>query len=555
MKLKNKFLSTAFALPLAAAGLMVSCEDTCVNCNCESYSISQVSSSDSVNSVLGEMFAEQTIVIKGTGLSSTKEVFLVDSAGTAYYLTLNPAFVTDNNIIITLDNERSAFVNTESLVLVSNNGCKVNYAIAKPVAPPSIKMFYSEFVPDGDSLRVLGSGFLDDRVGRDTLKVWFESIDENGNPNGTKYPVDADSFKIQNNNEELIIPIKAGLPNNLKLCVSNSHGTSYSNMLFRDTRNVWLDFDTYSCGVNTTGIFKVGTFELNDAPDAKVNIALAKEVETTIGGFPKEVSGKYQAIINASGYQPNSFLYLTPMQSFPDSAKKNLLGPWENKESVDRMVLKFEIFVPEKLPFFSHAYMVFSAYGTEVSDSEYMMEAYGYDPDNDRPIAYPTARSLTSNEIRKKLYDKDESTGVVTCKATFAVPGAWFHPGKYVVNEDNGGVDAENVTGFFTKHGWMTVTVPLTSGDGQNFNYAIQDKGIFTAEKAAKKCGTLTSNDFYNFFFHFGGDNVMQKDKKNPMGDNSCFVAFDNFRIVPEDGGGTRFSKYSGAIPGSSYPY
>jgi hypothetical protein len=36
---------------------------------------------------------------------------------------------------------------------------------------------------------------------------------------------------------------------------------------------------------------------------------------------------------------------------------------------------------------------------------------------------------------------------------------------------------------------------------------------------------------------------------------NESFVAVDNFRIVPEDNGGARFSKYNGIIPSSRYPY
>lgn len=553
MKLKNKFLSSALLLPLATAGLMVSCEDTCVNCNCESYSVSYVSSPDSIDSSLGELYSDQTIVIKGTGLSSTKEVFLIDSAGTPYYLTLNPAFVSDKNIIITLDNEQSRFVDTENIVLVSGNGCKITHSISKPVAAPAIKMFYSEFVADLDTMRVFGSGFLDNSEGGDTLKVWFQEVDENGQlKEGKTYPIS--SYKIKNSNEELLFAVPAGLPNNLKLCAKNSHGFAVSNVMFRDTRNVWLDFDNYSCGEGTTGAFEIGTYNWNPKEDISGNHSGIME---RIGKLPKECSGKYQALTNMSDYKANSYLYLTPMSSFPDSARRNLLGQWEGVEDIQKMVLKFEVYIPEELPWYSHAYIVFSAYGTEDEGGPYCEEAYGFDPFwGGKKLEY-LSRSLTSNEIKvPSVMDKDD-LGLITCKSTFGVPGAWFHMGTYKVNADGTRDASAEIGGFSTKHGWMTVAVPLTYGDGNNFNFAIADKGIFTQEKAGKKCGMLEQKDFYNFFFHFGGEDAMQTNgaKALSSSDHSCFIAFDNFRIVPDDGGGSRFSTYSGAIPGSSYPY
>ncbi len=543
MKLKNKFLSSV-ALPLAFAGLMSSCEDSnCTNCNCDAYKISYISSSDSINSALDQLSSEQTVVIRGTGLSTTREAYLIDSTGVQYAVTLNPTFITDKNIIITMKSDAD-MIPTEKILLVSNNGCRVEYNILKPVPAPSIKLFYSEFVPDGDTLRVFGSAFIDDSQNGDSLKVWFESADAEGNPTGTKYPLASTSFMINHDNAELQIIVPEGIPNSSLLGVSNSHGLSYSKMLFRDTRNIWLDFDSLSAGETTTGAFKVGELDWNPDVIGDKTEDYAQIRQMLGGEFPKGCNGLYQVLTYAAGYDPISYLYLTPYTSFPDLPKKNLLGPWENSESVEGLCLKFEVYIPKCLPTCSQLYMVFSKYSSE--DKTIVPNVYTIDKRRAYKDCY-IARDFTSNK------DKDEAEdGSIVCNSSTGVPGAWLHMGKYTVDEDNG--TSEFKEGYYTSHGWMTVCVPLTTGDGGNFSYAISDRGIFTAYKASKHCGGFDATDFYNFFLHAGGENT-DFQKKYGGFNEYMFFAMDNFRIVPEDGGGARFSKYDGVTSGSQYPF
>ena len=233
MKLINKIITTA-VLPLAMAGMMASCEDACTNCSCDNFKITSIVSGDSLQQ-LNELYSDQVVVIKGVGLSSVHDVYLVDSTGAQYSVELNPTFVTDNNIVITMSSD-AALVSTEKVLVVSNYGCRNEYAIKKPVSAPSIKLFYCEFVPDGDTLRVYGNAFLNNPEMKDTLKVWFQSMD------GATI-VKADSFVIDHDNTELRIKVPVGVADNSYLYVQNNHGVSVSPMLFRDTRNIFLDFD------------------------------------------------------------------------------------------------------------------------------------------------------------------------------------------------------------------------------------------------------------------------------------------------------------------------
>jgi hypothetical protein len=563
MKLKNKFLSTAFALPLAAAGLMVSCEDTCVDCNCENYKVTSVSSSDSINTALGEMFAEQTVVIKGTGLASTQEIYLADSVGTLYPVALNPAFVTNNNIIVTMKSDAD-LVSTESIVLVSGSGCRVSYAIAKPVAAPSFKLFYSEFVPAGDTLRVWGSAFLSELEKQDTLKLWFEAVDENGNPNGTKYPIADSLFKVYNNFEELRIFVEEGLPENLKLAASNSHGTSYSSMLFRDTRNVWLDFDSDtthaggSSGALATFDGSKATNELTwDETSYAGNPGYFDNVMSKIGGkFPAGCDGLYTVLTNGAApganFNRECLVYLTPFTMDPARPKRNLMGPWAESKAVEDMVLKFEVYIPKDLPWGSYAYAVFSAYASESPAG--CTEAYGFSGRAGDVMPGNFSRDLTKSKngqtLKGELIADASDNTKLKCLLSAGVPAAWLHMGSFTVDEKTGTGSFKEA--FHTKDRWMTVAIPLTHGEGGAFMYDVSCSGIITGDAVSIHCGGLKSSDFYNFFLHMEDGYSCQT--KVSSG-NESFVAVDNFRIVPEDNGGARFSKYNGIIPSSRYPY
>lgn len=530
MKLKNKFFAVATALPLMMGGL-ASCEDSCNNCNCDAFVIDYVASSDSL-SQLSQLSSEQTVVIKGSGLSMTKEVYLVDSVGTQYFVALNPTMVTDNNIIITLDCDAN-LISTEKLLLVSSGGCRREYAISKPVPAPSIKLFYSEFVPDGDTLRVFGSAFIDDKAAKDTLKVWFQ--DAAGNP------IYVDSFKIEHDGTELLIPVPAGVANSTPLTVQNSHGTGVSPMLFRDSRNIFLDFDT-EIASDWRGAMDTFAFAWN--PDLATDAEKYQGILNAIGGFPKGCNGYYNAMTTSDAWQfttGENQIFMCPATEDPTKPQRNLLGDFIGY-NIESLVLKFEVYVPEAIPYASNMYIIFTEYGSELADG---LSHYG------NSNSY-IPRDYTKNGSAGDDFTEGE-TAKIACITGKGVPAAWFHPGSFNIDEDGGSATVDKP--FYTEHGWMTVTIPLSS---DVFKYAVSDRSITTTDNYLS-CGHLAVTDFYNFYMNTDDDKSFQKssNKKRGLADlgNSIFVAFDNFRIVPDDQGGARFSKYYGVTSGSKYPY
>lgn len=560
MKLQNKFLSATMAFPIALGGLMVSCEDTCNTCNCDNFKIEYIASADSIDKPLGELYANQTVVIKGTGLSATKEVYLIGLKGTPYSVTLNPAYVTENNVIVTLESGAD-LVSTDRILLKSVSGCQAFFNITKPVASPSIKMFYSEFVPDGGVLRVAGNAFLS--TPSDPLNVWFERVDIQGTPTGEKFPLAANQYKVTHNETELLITVPAGLGENLKLAVSNSHGTVYSSMLFRDTRNVFMNFDTDESNAgDESGSLQQYLAGSCETLKWRESLYAGKATDldaimTTIGGqFPEGCSGLYSALTFSDQnctMSNDALINYDPYTLFPDKPKKNLMGPWENQD-LEGLVLKFEMYVPKTLPWYSHAYIVFTPWGSR--DQVKIAEFWGIKK-KDAP-AGRFGRDYTSNDFfglsgegdsYEKITDENEVLIGIDCKKSVGCPAAWFHPGKYNIDYDGG--KASVVEGFSTD-GWMTVAIPLTSGDAGYFRFNPLEKNISTDYKVGKHCGPLDKEFMYTFFFHF--DDTSSAQKKG-YGSQNVFLALDNFRIVPEDNGGARFSVADGITSGSKYPY
>lgn len=531
MRLTNRFLTAAASV--LALGALSSCEDSCNNCNCDTYKIDYIVTSDSLNSPLSEVSSEQTVIIKGSNLSTTSEVYLVDSVGTAYSVPLNPVYVTDNNIIITLDCDANS-VSTEKLVLVSKGGCRQEYAINKPVPAPSIKMLYSEFAADGDTIRIYGSSFISEPENKDTLKVWF--YDVNNNPVYAKY-------QIANNNCELLIEVPAGVADSKQIGVKNSHGESISKFLFRDKRNIFLDFDNILASADHGAL---DTFSY-DWSEAVKSGSLANDYATMkekMGGkLPFGPTGDgdyYAAITNAPGFAFSSdqmLFYCPYSQGMPDTV--NLMKPFTG-QSIDNLVLKFEMYVPEVAPCASFFSIVFSAYATE--DDKNPAKCYSVYPDGSCGEFY--IRKLTGLDDYDDFYDSKSQT--FTCKYSDGVPGAWFHPAAFgSMDEDNGSATVGK--GYYTKHGWMTVAIPLSS---DYFRYAVYAKGITTSD-IYKACSTLKERDLCNMLI-FNEDGQYQKALKSELG-QLFFMGMDNFRIVPDDGNGARFTKYYGAS--SEYPY
>ena len=283
MRIKYGFFASVASLALGA-GLFSSCEDQCVGCQCDSFVVDRVVNADSMDVALTELSSNTTVVIVGSGLSTANGVYLVDAKNNRHSVYVNPTFVTDNAIVVTLDSDADN-MRTESLLVTSSGGCERYVELAKPVPAPSIKMFYSEFVPDGDTLRIAGSAFLS--VPGDKLEVFF--YDKNDEPISAKYE------KAHGDNELLVV-VPEGVADSKPVTVKNQFGECTSSMLFRDTRNIFLDFDNVVAS-NMHGALEPFTKEWTSYVKENAKYALYEDILAAMGGeMPKECNGYYAAI-------------------------------------------------------------------------------------------------------------------------------------------------------------------------------------------------------------------------------------------------------------------
>lgn len=535
MKIKHGFYASVAALTLSCAGFLSSCEDKCASCNCDAFHVDYVVSPDSSDVHLTELSSKTTVVLVGSGLGAANGVYLVDKNGNPYPVELNPAFVTDNSIVITLNSDANE-LRTESLLVTSTGGCQSSIALAKPVPAPSIKMFRSEFVADDDTLRVAGNAFLS--VNGDKLEVYFVDYDKPENK------VKAD-YVVQHDNCELLVKVPKGLGDNKRLLVKNQFGEGQSPMLFRDRRNVFLDFDkTMASGDH--GALDYSSNEWNDyiAKEISDNDREKHQlIRDAIKGYPEGCDGYYAAITSTGdnyGFKQDEMIYLTQMQS--GAATKadayDLRGQFIDT-AIDKLVLKFEVYISKAAPLGSWFYIVFGGYGSE--DHKMAKQLYGKLLPVDEKYHY--LRDITN------VYGFNEEDGSCSDNKV-GVPAAWLNMATLDVN-DGESPSGKLGTPFHTNDTWMTVAVPLTR---DYFHYNVSSWNLITSEKLVS-CGILKDYDFYNFLIHCEAGGFQTDQAATKFAAGKLFVAFDNFRIVPEDNGGTRFTKYYGPTAGSKYPF
>ncbi|MBR3519041.1 MAG: hypothetical protein IKN77_02835 [Paludibacteraceae bacterium] len=534
MRIKYGFFASVASLALGAAGFFSSCEDKCVGCQCESFIVDHVVNADSMDVALTQLDAKTTVVIVGSGLSTANGVYLVDADNVPYSVYLNPTFVTDNAIVVTLDCEANN-VRTERLLVTSSSGCQRFVELPKPVPAPSIKMFYSEFVPDGDTLRIAGNAFLS--VPGDELKVFFY------NENNERIPA---KYEIKHDNCELLVVVPEGVADSKPVTVSNKFGECTSSMLFRDSRNIFLDFDKkYAWGYDDAGMptvyGSIDSFAYDWCGQVKAGSdrPIYDEMLKTIGGkFPAPCNNYYQAITSTGigwNFSPRDLIYYIPASIGVENT--SLLGDFLS-EDLENLVLKFEVYVPSQIPLAAWFDIVFSGYGTEDKGSVCKRTYRG-------GYCEFYSRDLT-------LVDQfDEATYTCDVKGS-GVPAAWLNMASFSVDDTQSDPVIVLDKPFDTGNRWMTVAVPLKSSV---FRYNPKSYSLTTNDNFIS-CGHLDKNrDFGNFLIHCDAGGSQGEVAASKQLANRFFVAFDNFRIVPEDGGGVRFTKYYGATPASKYPF
>ncbi len=494
MKLRTKLYSTALASLAVAGGFLTSCEDDCVDCKCNMQVYDIVDAYDTENPLPNLRF-DRTVIIRGEGLGSANRVEMIASDGTVdTTLYLRPTLVTNNAIILKMEGRKST-INTSALKIYSKV-CQEPLAMTIECSgDPSIKGFFSEFVPAGGTLRIAGDYFYGTEAA--PLQVLFE--DESGNR------IPGAIVGNTKTNIDVIVPAEA--KKGSQVWVKTPIGETSANVLLNDESKVFLNFDgNCTAGAGRYGAVKDGAYT-------------AGATNTYELGSVPAWTGNYGALTNHDNWSWNDYNTLSVegqernMEN-PEWGQRNLLDFSTDPASLpaydysnNNYVLKFEVFVPEDKPI-NHAFIfAFSEWGAEDEDGEHYNATTFY--------CWNYLANGGTNVLPAAVVVFDRN--VVTVDA-----------------DDQPACSEGGAKGFHTGGQWMTVAVPLTS---TYFHVACQASGLFNKLASRKSPGHLEAKDFYNLWI-FPDPNDRAEVTTN------YFIAFDNFRIVEENGSGLLLGLY-----------
>ncbi len=399
-----------------------SCED---DCGCDPV-ISHIlpSKAASKDSIIASAASEEFIVIVGENLAAVTQV-LFDNVPVT---TLNPAFITDNYIVLQIP-EVSA--STQRITLITGQGRKAEADFAINIPAPVISMFYCEFLPAGDILRVKGRYFF--------------------NPKVSFYAEDGSLIEAEvetKGSTELFIEVPEGVAYSKPIVVETGSGKTESDVLFRDRRNIIIDFDGFQATVEGTMV----QYPL-DAEDRKPEWKSTPVMQALLpAGFelPVGCDGLYGQINQTKDPlgEGNYIAY------YADRGGRSpilpLYGDFKDIP-VSQLVLKFEVFVPEK----------YAINGAPIS------------------IFFPP-RGNNGGAAEGRELSKPAANPVV--------PGTWWVPFQAVIDKPDGKPwawkwgSAAGVLPFDTEWkelsysgNWQTVSVPLAT-----FMWNVADKGPAT---------------------------------------------------------------------------
>ncbi len=169
------------------------------------------------DSLLVGAFMGSLIAIVGEDLGATREIWFNDQQA-----TLNPAYITDRTILVNVPSAVPSEVN-DKIRFVFADDSELLYDFKVNVPGPTISAIKSEFVPDGGVAVLTGDFFFEPRV-------FF--------PGG----LEGEVVSLEKTRLEVIVPDGAGAGS---IEVRTNFGNAKSGFLFRDDRNILLDFDAW----------------------------------------------------------------------------------------------------------------------------------------------------------------------------------------------------------------------------------------------------------------------------------------------------------------------
>lgn len=283
-----------------------------------------------------------------------------------------------------------------ALITLSMTGCNSAQRVeAIDIDPPVINGMKSEFVPGGKEAVIYGRNLKDAKIEFETQ--FYDEL------------VEADVVSSKSNDSVLVCIVPKSAWSG-KIKVTNLGGETRSSFLFRDKRNIIMDFDR--CHQTWGGYtpFDPQTGELVES------LSDGKKLEASL---PEPCSGKYSVLYGdyVTSWVFDSNMWLQYMANPDEGGRGNISVagiPFLNRP-IDELVLKFECNIPKEAPY--------KGVRTEIFCGPY---------------------DATNKHGRE---------GSVIC---YWEP--WTSKG-YSIAGNNAGKDLSN--GFYTD-GWETITIPLS---------------------------------------------------------------------------------------------
>ncbi|HOI27423.1 MAG TPA: glycan-binding surface protein [Paludibacteraceae bacterium] len=492
MSLKHKLFSVTLASMIVMGGFLASCEDECVDCDCNMVVSDVISPEDANETSLQVVNFDKAIIIRGENLSKANRVVVVDEAGNESPIELKPAFVTDRAIIVKLEGITAEKINA---IRIYSKSCGANFVEYKidgyPL--PVVNGFYCEFVPDGGELQIAGNYFYGE------VKVRFDVKE------GDQIVQKEVTAKEGSTSKILKVTVPEGTSDGSMVTVITGAGSTTSKAKLRDRSQIFLDFDNimpsgYSGALDpATGTYKAGVTGIE---------------------LPTGCDGKFGALVDGHSWSwsTTNTLAFEHANCVPEWGEdkclldlSTTLGQIDYKYDANDYLLKFEVYVPADMPLKNWFDLAFYQYGSEDNSDGDFYNGGGFAPweymDGKSTASLPAARIVLGD---------------------FTVT---FEGGDQLNSVPKGIMKGQSdATVGFSTSGWRTIAIPLTS---EFFQFSPQAKSIETSITEGKSMGSLSAKDFFNMWI---------SPESNGMPQDKYFVAFDNFRIVKDDG--------SGLIPG-----
>lgn len=291
MKSKLRYTISLVALLVIGGWVLPGCneEDTGGTPNIAYIRVTQPESADSLVVAAGQ---GQMIAIVGQNLGDIRELWFNDQQS-----SLDPTFVTNTTIISRVPTKIPNEI-TNLLTMVFSNGDSLKYDFTVDIGAPYVERFKSEYVNEGDVAYLYGDFFYP------PLTVTFEG------------GVEAEIVSVEAN--ELQVRVPAGAEVGPVTVVSN-FGSSESNSIFRDDRNIIASFDgTFN------GMWRGTDFVTSSDPD----------IPNISGDFIRINRGELSA-------WPYLEIYGGPQESDTNLETRNI--PADALDNPENYSLKFEL--------------------------------------------------------------------------------------------------------------------------------------------------------------------------------------------------------------------